>query len=102
MTVAVVGMRTITKTIPSPSCNGTIGKCMEVKQEFEIDSESNMEIFESKNKVIENGVMGKNGISCSKKDNTTKNCRPGPPANHYNRGCNAINRCRGGGGFTHG
>ncbi|XP_057756652.1 rapid alkalinization factor-like [Arachis stenosperma] len=98
MTTTVAGMRIMTKTIPRSSCNGTIGECMEAKKKFEIDSESNMEIFESKNKVIGNGALGRNGIPCSKKDNTTKNCRPGTPANRYNRGCSPITRCRGGGG----
>ncbi|QHN86829.1 Rapid alkalinization factor [Arachis hypogaea] len=106
MTAMVVGMRMMSKTIPKSSYNGTIGECMEAKKEFVMDSESIMEIFESKNKVIGNGAIGRDGIPCSKNDNTTKNCSPGPPANRYNRGCSAFNRCRGGGGdgggSTHG
>ncbi|KAL4322991.1 hypothetical protein HN51_068194 [Arachis hypogaea] len=98
MMAAVAGMRMMTKTIPWSSCNRTIGECMEVKKEFEMESESNIKIFESKNKVIGNGALGRNGIPCSKKDNTAKNCRPGTPANRYDRGCSPITRYRGGGG----
>ncbi|XLS62182.1 hypothetical protein HN51_016410 [Arachis hypogaea] len=76
---------------------------MEAKKEFEMDSKSIMEIFESKNKVIGNGAIGNDGIPLSKNDNTTKNCSPSPPANRYNRGCSTFNRCRGdGSGSTHG
>ncbi|KAL4322992.1 Rapid alkalinization factor [Arachis hypogaea] len=94
MMATVAAMRMITNTIPRSSCNGTtLGKCIEAKKEFEMDSKSNMEIFEPK-KEIGNGAIGKNGIPCSKKNNTTKNCKPGPPANRYKRGCNPITQCR--------
>ncbi|KAL5794207.1 hypothetical protein ACOSP7_002801 [Xanthoceras sorbifolium] len=46
---------------------------------------------------IHNGALGKgNAISCD--PNNRKNCKEGPPANEYERGCNAMNRCRGGHG----
>ncbi|XLR21422.1 hypothetical protein HN51_068191 [Arachis hypogaea] len=102
MMTAVAGIRIMTKIIPSSSCNGTIGECMEAKKELEMDFENSMEIFESMKKVIGNDAMRRNGIPCSKKDNATKNCRPGPPANRYNRGCSPITRCRGGSGGGHG
>ncbi|KAL4396151.1 Protein RALF-like [Arachis hypogaea] len=104
MTAVVAGMRMMTKTIPSLSCNGTIGECMKTKKEFEMDSKSNMKIFESMKKVIGNSVTGRNRIPCSKNDNTTKNCSLGPLANRYNRDYSVFNRCGsngGGGSSTH-
>ncbi|MED6176958.1 hypothetical protein PIB30_093250 [Stylosanthes scabra] len=90
----------------SSSCNGTIEECMEANKEFEMTkSEMKMGILESKDKFIGHGAMKGNGIPCRKNDGTSKNCSPGPAANPYNRGCSAINRCRGGrggGGGHHG
>lgn len=42
-------------------------------------------------------VMARDSIPCSLKGGTSKNCRPGPAANPYRRGCSAVMRCRGGG-----
>ncbi|MED6142988.1 hypothetical protein PIB30_002812 [Stylosanthes scabra] len=98
MLAVAAGMRMMKAS--SSSCNGTKEGCMEANKEFEMmkNSEMNMAILESNNKVIGYGAMRGNGIPCRKKDGTSKNCSPGPAANPYNRGCSATNRCRGGGG----
>ncbi|MED6142989.1 hypothetical protein PIB30_002813 [Stylosanthes scabra] len=99
MLAAVAGIRTM-KASSSSLCNGTIKECMESNnKEFEMmNSEMNKGILESKNKVTGYGAIKGDGIPCRDQDSTSKNCKPGPAANPYNRGCNAINRCRGGGG----
>lgn len=45
---------------------------------------------------ISYGAVSAGRIPCSRTNTSAKNCRPGPPANEYTRGCSAATRCRGG------
>ncbi|EMT67457.1 hypothetical protein FOC4_g10005547 [Fusarium odoratissimum] len=45
---------------------------------------------------ISYGALNRDHIPCSVKGASAANCRPGAEANPYNRGCNAIEKCRGG------
>ncbi|KAK3183673.1 hypothetical protein Dsin_030959 [Dipteronia sinensis] len=43
---------------------------------------------------IGNGALGRDDIPCG--PNNRENCKEGPPANNYQRGCERSERCRGG------
>ena len=47
---------------------------------------------------ISYGALGKDLPPCSEKTGASANCRPGAPANSYNRGCSEIDKCRGAAG----
>ncbi|KAI3576249.1 rapid alkalinization factor-domain-containing protein [Fusarium oxysporum f. sp. albedinis] len=51
---------------------------------------------------ISYGALNRDHIPCSVKGASAANCRPGAEANPYNRGCNAIEKCRGGVGDNRG
>ncbi|KAI1012175.1 hypothetical protein LB503_004540 [Fusarium chuoi] len=45
---------------------------------------------------ISYGALKHDGVPCSARGASAANCRPGAEANPYNRGCSAIEKCRGG------
>ncbi|KLO82439.1 uncharacterized protein LW93_9641 [Fusarium fujikuroi] len=45
---------------------------------------------------ISYGALKHDGVPCSLRGASAANCRPGAEANPYNRGCSAIEKCRGG------
>ncbi|KAF5595042.1 ralfl33 precursor, partial [Fusarium pseudocircinatum] len=45
---------------------------------------------------ISYGALNHDRIPCSVKGASAASCRPGAEANPYNRGCSAIEKCRGG------
>ncbi|KAF5549823.1 rapid ALkalinization factor [Fusarium mexicanum] len=45
--------------------------------------------------VISYGALNRDHVPCSVKGASAANCRPGAEANPYNRGCSAIEECRG-------
>ncbi|QGI63860.1 hypothetical protein CEK26_007811 [Fusarium fujikuroi] len=51
---------------------------------------------------ISYGALKHDGVPCSLRGASAANCRPGAEANPYNRGCSAIEKCRGGVGNNFG
>ncbi|CDO98876.1 unnamed protein product [Coffea canephora] len=86
-------------------CNGgSIESCLMSEQEeegddddqeeLEMDSETNRRILYWRRRYISYGALTRDRVPCSRRGYSYYNCRPGRPVNPYNRGCNAITRCR--------
>ncbi|RBQ64535.1 hypothetical protein FVER14953_11810 [Fusarium verticillioides] len=45
---------------------------------------------------ISYGALRHDNVPCSVRGASAANCHPGAEANPYNRGCSAIEKCRGG------
>ncbi|XP_078446474.1 rapid alkalinization factor-like [Wolffia australiana] len=74
-------------------CKGrTIGECLG-EEEFAVDTDSSRRIL-ALGGYISYGALRRGSTPCSLRGASYYNCRPGAPANPYNRGCSAITRCR--------
>ncbi|KAK3041962.1 hypothetical protein RJ639_002270 [Escallonia herrerae] len=74
-------------------CRGTVAECLEVADEFQLDSESSRRVLASSNHISYE-ALGRDNIPCSQRGASYYNCKPGAQANPYTRGCSAITRCR--------
>ncbi|KAJ8443527.1 hypothetical protein Cgig2_017010 [Carnegiea gigantea] len=74
-------------------CRGTVGECMGLEEEFEMDSDIHRRILATTS-YISYGALNKNRVPCSRRGASYYNCRPGAQANPYTRGCSAITRCK--------
>ncbi|XP_021772881.1 rapid alkalinization factor-like [Chenopodium quinoa] len=73
-------------------CKGTVGECLGMNEEDEMDSEINRRILATNNYISYN-ALNKNRVPCSRRGASYYNCRPGAQANPYSRGCSRITRC---------
>lgn len=98
----LVAILTVSSTAKTPSwvldgaharCHGSMAECMMEDIEFQMDSEINRRILADLN-YISYDALKANSVPCSRKGASYYNCQPGAEANPYDRGCNAISRCR--------
>ncbi|XP_038896330.1 protein RALF-like 33 [Benincasa hispida] len=74
-------------------CHGSMAECMMGDIEFEMNSDINRRILADLN-YISYDALKANTVPCSRRGASYYNCQPGAEANPYDRGCNAISRCR--------
>ncbi|XP_052206897.1 rapid alkalinization factor-like [Diospyros lotus] len=76
------------------ACGGSVGECVDMEMEMEMDSEINRRMLAAVRRYISYGALRRNIVPCRRSGASYYNCRRGAPANPYHRGCSAITRCR--------